>query len=376
MSDSTNKPIQPSLIREDKLDLRVLVDVLKRGRKKIITTTIAFTLVTILVVILLPNKYNSEAVILPQVDAASKLDRLGGLASLAGVNLTGMLGETSEISPEVYPTIVYSYPFIKELIFTSYSFEGECKPMTYWEKMIGDSYNTIGSLIVKYTIRLPWTIIDSFRGQEDELITKGISDTMIYVSKKEAEIMKEVRSLISIDVNTKTGLVNLSVESREPLLSAQMADKAVKLLQEYIINHQTKQVKNNLTFVEVQLEKKRQDLIVAQKEFYNFLDANRNRVLERTDLQQRELTEDYNLALQLYQTLSEQLEQAKIAVNKRTPAFTVIEPVKVPSEKSSPRRSMIVVVGLFLGLLIGTIGVIGRSLYLSIVESWLNKNEE
>lgn len=376
MSDSTDKPIQRSLIREDKLDLRVLVEVLKSGRKRIIATTLVFTLITVLVVLLLPNKYATEAVILPQVDAASKLDRLGGLASLAGVNLTGMMGEASEISPEVYPTIVYSYPFIKDLIYTPYSFEGLSEPATYWDKMVAHPTNSLGTTILKYTIRLPWTILDSFKSSNDELGSFVTNDSLIYVSKKEAKIMKEVRSLINIDVNSKTGLVNLRVESKEPLLSAQMGRKAVNLLQEYIINHQTKQVKNNLIFVETQLEEKRQDLAEAQKKFYSFLDANRNRVTERTDLQNRELTETYNLALQLYQSLSEQLEQAKITVKKRTPAFSVIEPVKVPSEKSSPRRSMIVIIGLFLGLLIGTIGVIGKSIYLSIVDSWSSKDEE
>jgi len=50
-------------------------------------------------------------------------------------------------------------------------------------------------------------------------------------------------------------------------------------------------------------------------------------------------------------------EKAEISVKKDTPAFSIIEPVKVPIEKSAPKRSLIIVVSVFLGGFIG-IGLI------------------
>jgi uncharacterized protein involved in exopolysaccharide biosynthesis len=44
----------------------------------------------------------------------------------------------------------------------------------------------------------------------------------------------------------------------------------------------------------------------------------------------------------------------EIQVNKDTPIFTVIEEIIVPSERSAPKRSQIVLIWLFLGLIISS----------------------
>jgi len=56
----------------------------------------------------------------------------------------------------------------------------------------------------------------------------------------------------------------------------------------------------------------------------------------------------------IYQQLAGQLEQAKIQVKRDTPAFTIVEPVTVPIEKSKPRRTMILIIGVFLGGVVGS----------------------
>jgi uncharacterized protein involved in exopolysaccharide biosynthesis len=360
------------LIRGDKLDLKVLFHVLYSGRKRILGTAIVFFIISVLVAFLIPNRYEAGALILPQAGSTSKLDRLGGLASLAGVNINSMIGETSEVSPEVYPAIVYSYPFLKELIDAPYSFQDEPSPLSYFDKETNESAFSLGDLIVNYTLRLPWTLMDLFRSDTD--IVKQSSEAVIYVSKKEAEVMNEVRSMIYIDVNSETGLVTLRVEASEPLLAAQMTRRAVELLQKSIINQQTSQVRDNLDFVEERFAEKRHELAVAQEKYHKFLDANRNRVTERSDLQMRELNEAYNIALQLYKNLAEQVEQAKIAVKKQTPAFSIIEPVRVPSEKSFPKRSVFVIMGFLIGFFVGVVGIIGHSLYKTIAVNWANSN--
>ena len=64
------------------------------------------------------------------------------------------------------------------------------------------------------------------------------------------------------------------------------------------------------------------------------------------------LEADYSIALNVVQELASQLEQAKIQVNRDTPIFTVIEPVVVPTERSAPKRVLIVLIWLFLGLVL------------------------
>ena len=361
---------EESLIKGDRLNLKVLFLVLNKGWKRILYTALLVFVLTILVVIFIPNRFEAGAVILPKAGGASQLDRLGGLASLAGVNLSSMVGETSELPPDVYPALVYSYLNVKKLMEAEYNFKGVSHSMSFYEWFIGDSVSSFSDKMARYTIRLPWTIMDALK-KEPGLVEAGTDQSdLILISKREAKVLKEVRSMIDVDVDSKTGLVSLRVEAEEPLLAAQMAQLAVGQLQEAIVRHQTSQVANNLAFVEERLKEQREELREAQKVYFEFLDANRNRVAERSDLRQRELNDAYNLAVQLYQSLAEQVEQARIAVKRETPAFSIIEPVSVPSEKFFPRRSLVAALGFLGGVLLGLFWVLGVALYKSIKMNW------
>ena len=62
------------------------------------------------------------------------------------------------------------------------------------------------------------------------------------------------------------------------------------------------------------------------------------------------LDSDLNISESIVQQLASQVEQAKLQVNKDTPVFTTIKPVTVPFQRSAPKRSLIVIVFGFLGL--------------------------
>lgn len=134
---------------------------------------------------------------------------------------------------------------------------------------------------------------------------------------------------------------------------AQVTQKTVELLQKYIIEYKTRQATQNLEFIEARLKEKRAEFETAREAFFEYRDRNRNIIEERTNIRYQELSDAYNLASQVYQSLAEQKEQAEIAVKKDTPAFSIIEPVKVPIEKSAPKRSMIMVISVFLGGFLG-----------------------
>lgn len=357
------------LVRGDRLDLKVLLSVLRRGKKRVVYTTVTVFVLTVFVALLVPNRYEAVAVILPKSSGASQLDGLGGLASLAGVNLNSMVGETSELSPDVYPALVYSYPFIKKLSDEKYTFQGVDRRMSFAEREVADSALSFSDQLVRYTIRLPWTIMDLLKKDQVGMMP-GAEGDLIVVTKREAKIYQKLHSMLSVDVNNKTGLVSVKVEAEESFLAAEMAQNALVQLQEAVIRHQTSQVANNLAFVEERFEEQREELQNAQRNYFEFLDANRNRVAERTDLRQRELNDSYTLALHLYQSLAEQVQQAKIAVKKETPAFSIIEPVRVPFEKSYPKRSLWLFFGLVGGLFLGLLWVLALALYLSIRMSW------
>ena len=71
----------------------------------------------------------------------------------------------------------------------------------------------------------------------------------------------------------------------------------------------------------------------------------------------------YNLTFNVYNTLSQQYEQAKIKVQEKTPIFKVIYPAKVPLQKSKPKTRLILVAMIFLGGFIGAGIIFGKLVY-------------
>ncbi len=75
---------------EDEIDLRKLLDVIWSGKWVIFVLIISSSLIAVLYSISLPNVYKSEALLSPVVSEASPsgaMSNMGGLASLAGINL-------------------------------------------------------------------------------------------------------------------------------------------------------------------------------------------------------------------------------------------------------------------------------------------------
>ena len=59
-----------------------------------------------------------------------------------------------------------------------------------------------------------------------------------------------------------------------------------------------------------------------------------------------------------------------MAVKKETPVFSIIEPVRVPVEKSTPRRTLILMVSMVLGGVFGFVVLYGFIVFLDVRASW------
>ena len=105
---------------DDEIDLRELFAVLWDGKKTILSIVFLSGLISVLVALSLPNKYTSQALLAPRSDSGAggalgqMASQFGGLASLAGVNLGGLVDQSSTAvaiemlkSREFFGTYVY-----------------------------------------------------------------------------------------------------------------------------------------------------------------------------------------------------------------------------------------------------------------------------
>ena len=354
------------IIKDDEIDLVALVKTIWAGRKLIYYSVGIAILIGLIIAFTSPVKYSAQATLLPSAEKkGGGLGNLSALAGMAGINLGGMMGDASGIPSELYPQVMGSYPFLKELIHQKFHFEKYAEPRSLYDYRMADSIPSIGGTILKYTIGLPWTLKNAIFSGKKEGIAQTIDYGVLSPSEEELGILLEAQGMLTAEVDKKSGLVSITAEASEPVLAAQYVQKGVELLQKYVIDYKTQQARQNLDFVQQRFDEKKVEYENAQQAFFDFKDGHRNMVTERVDLEYQRLSDAYDMASAVYKGLAQQLEQARIAVKEETPVFSVLEPVKVPQEKSAPKKSMILVVSIFLGGFLGLGWIFGRLVWVN-----------
>ncbi len=349
-----NKPI----IQNDEIDLIQLFKTIWAGRKIIYLSVALFFILGIIVAVTSPVKYKASATLLPSSDKTSGgLGGLSSLAGLAGINLGG-LTDASGIDPALYPQIVESTPFKKELIRQKFDFEGFNEPITFLEFANIKQPESVVSFILKYTIKLPFTIKEALTSNSTtNVLDKKYSVEVVDFTDEERNALQRVSKIVKITVDSKGGLVTVEAELSQARLTAEVTAKVVEMLQRYVIDFKTKQVRDKLAFVEKSYEEKRSDFEKAQKALLNYRDQNRNVVSERINIDYQRLSDAYDLSSSVYKGVAQQYEQVKLQVKEETPVFSVIEPVQMPTGTSAPNRMIVILTSMFLGAFFGILAV-------------------
>lgn len=362
---------EPSQAMDDKIDLVALVKVVWNKRNLLIGMTVGWMLLGFLVAIVSPKEFTASSTFIPQSNDSSRTGgSLGGLASLAGINLGGIGGNSSDISPSLYPKFVSSVKFRKALLQAEITLEGDNRPVTY-----AHYYENIAKpgpleLIKKYTIGLPYRVLELVKKEEISISSASEGDHLIRLTDKEVGHFKRLETQLSVVPNEKDGLVVLSFKMPEPVMAAQMAKFAEELLQKEIIEYRIQNAKEQLKFTEQRFLEKKKEFEDAQSRLSYFRDRNQNLSSATILNQLQKLESEYSFAFSIYTELATQLEQSKLQVAKDTPVLSVINPVIVPSERSAPKRPLILLVFSFIGLLLGLGFIFGSEFLKNIKEDW------
>jgi len=110
-------------VQEDEIDLVEFAKMIWSNRKFIAKVTGFFVAIGLFIAIFGSVEYEASCKLLPesQEGANSNLGGLSSLAGLAGINLGG--AQKGSLSPELYPEIVYSLPFIIDVMNDTIYFE-------------------------------------------------------------------------------------------------------------------------------------------------------------------------------------------------------------------------------------------------------------
>lgn len=365
LQNQNNMPVE-----EQEIDLVELIQKMWINRWLIIKVTGVFVVLGVLVALFSAKVYTASCDIVPDTGKSGN-SKMSSLAALAGVNL-GEGADVTALSPLVYQNIMNGTSFRKELMQTKIDFEDIDKPVSFFDYYTSEEYNkpNVLSYIKKYTIGLPFVILNAIRGEQPEpdYSAVGNSDgpTLETLSKDEFNAMNILGQSISLTLDQKKGYVTITSNMPEAVAAAQLAQATVVLLQKYITEFKIAKVQSNLDFIQSRYDEAKKNFEDIQVRRAAFRDANTNTNKYSARVEAEKLDAEYTLAMNLYSELAAQLEQAKIEVKKDTPMLTVVRPVTIPYKKSKPQRLQVLVAFTFLGVVAGAGLVLGLPMLANI----------
>ena len=310
----------------DEIDLIEILKKIYKSKIYILTISFSFGLIGVITALLSPITYTSETIFITQ-NQESNSSSISGVASLVGINL-GTSSFGGEISSSIYPEVSRSPKFKRFLLDKTIDSKDKIKLKQY----LIDYYN--------------------LKTQSDE----KISD--LYVSKLENECFKIIDKIITININQQDGFITLSSTMPVAEYSAILANKAKEILQEIVIKNKIESANQNLIFSQKQLGEKKLIFDEIQSKLAYFSDSNLNSVNSFVINEKNKLEAEFQIINAVVTELSKQVEQAKLQVSQDTPVFSTIKEAVIPVERTSPKRTQIVLVYGFIGLIISIISVL------------------
>ena len=349
---------------EDEIDLIELLKKVYLEKKFILKISILAALFGIVYALFQPNEFTSSTTFIPQLSSGVKAggSSLSGLASLAGINI-GSMESSSEFPPTLYPQVVNGIPFQLDLLSSKIKVGNETSNVKnyFLEK---SSFN-IFSTIKKYTIGLPALILSSFKDQQ----VSSVEFDIYSVTEDDKKLFEMLGKSLSLSINEKEGFITISYTDSNKNIAAQITQTAQNLLQEKIIEFKNRSSKEMLDFALKQYSEKKESYEKLQDGRAIFVDKNINISSSLFQNKLSRIESEVNISESIVQQLASQVEQAKLQVNKDTPVFTTIQPVTIPFASSAPKRSQIVLIFGFLGLVLSCGYVLVKEPAMEIIKS-------
>lgn len=308
----------PHGYRDDDISLFALLGGILRHRWAIVGITALVTAVVVIhTVVTFTPTYTADAAFMPQ---GARDSGSGGLRSLAGQFGVTVPGDGGSDSPEFYADLLGSRTILGPLVsdtFTVGSLGGG-----------GERRGTLAELL-EVDGRSPEAVrLNTLEWLRDEAVSR--------------------RSELA------TGKVSFSVSTPWPQLSAELAERLLRQVNDFNLQNRQSQAAAERTFIEGRLDETRRELEEAEGALRRFLEANRQfssspELVFEHDRLQREVA----LRQSVVSALSQSFEEARISEVRNLPVITILESPEVPIRHDGRGLALRGVLALFLGAMLG-----------------------
>lgn len=320
------------------LSLGDLVLFLKKYLLLLIIAPIVFAILGVCFSFLLTRQYTAQTVLLPEYNM-SKNNSFFSMAM--GMERNG----AEKLVPELYPNILSSTPFGQYILEQPITDES------------GRDYKTLRAYLASVNQPgLMARLFGMFSSGKKEPVKSGkpgkLSKDILVLSQDQMGLISGAKGLIQTTVDNKNGIITLGCEMKDPVVAAILVELGKDYLVNYVEEYRTSKTQEQVSFLEERVREAKSRQQNAEYALQSYRDRNRNTFLNVARIEEQRLQSDFTLAQTIYSDLVTRLEQARVKVKEEKPVFKILEPVRVPLGKSSPKR---MIIGFIFGILGGFI---------------------
>lgn len=292
---------------DDEISLWEVLAVLVRRRRLIVSTTVLAVGAALAVAFLVADRYTTQASFRPQGSEASA-SQLMALAGQFGINVPGG-GE--EASPAFYAELLTSREILRRAADREYAIEG------------------LGMV----------HLVDLLEIEED---TEALAVE---------EAIEELRDHhVRIELGRESGILTVEVTTEWPELSKALTERLLDEIQVFNLETRRSQAAAERVFIEARVDSAQAALLGAEASMESFLQANR-RYEDSPELifQQERLQREISLRQQVYTSLVQALDEARISEVRDTPVITVLQAPFLPPGPDDRLWLLAIALGVALG---------------------------
>ena len=275
---------------EPPVSLVRLGEVLLRARDLILLCALVLGAIVAALTLLRDRTYTATATLMPQARRPTQ-GGLQGIAAQFGLNMA--LGEATQ-SPAFYGDLLTSRALLGAVATTTFTFDTG-------------------------TGRVSGTLVDIYRA-------KGRTPEL-----RRDDAIRRLEDQVSASVTTRTGVITLAVRTIHPQLAVAINQRLLELLNDFNLRSRQSQAAAERRFTERRLEEIRRELRAAEDRLQEFMQRNRDfRGSPELTFREERLSREVSMQQQIFTTMAQAFEQAKVDEVRDTPVITIVVPPELP----------------------------------------------
>ena len=351
-------------VEESSIDWQDLLSKAWKGKKFIITVTVVFMFLGLISALTMTRLYTSKVTLVPELGKSTS-SSLSSLSSMLGLGGMTMGSSADAYHVTVYPEVVASTPFVAKMFDMRVTDPKKGIDTTLIGYLTRERFS-IGS-VIGYVTK---PIFSLFSNKEEE--TKGNELNLFHLTKEQDRIVKTMNKAIQVDVDKKTGETTIQVTMDNPVIAATVADTVCKHLREYIVEYRTRKAREDLENYKKIADESYQRYLKASKAYAYYQDHNRGLILNAVISEGSRLSNELQIASQLYQQMKLQAEMARGKVIDEKPVFAIIQPATVPLLPQNS-RAKVLIIWTFIGFVLSCAWVLYGKEYWQKGKTMLNE---